>query len=72
MLLEQNPAYPAYLQKYYKDATMRVIEIRAGENDMQTATAEILFPNDDRPLRTEFFLRRTENGWKIAHEGIAQ
>lgn len=72
MLLEQNPAYPAYLKKYYKDATMRVIDISRTETDRQTVTAEIFFPNDDRPLKSRFILKHTAAGWKIADESTAQ
>lgn len=71
LLLERNPAYPAHLKKYYKDAVLRVIDISQAETDTQTVTAEIIFPNDDRPLKSRFTIKYKETGWKIAHESIA-
>jgi hypothetical protein len=72
LLLKENTAYPAYLKNFYQDATMRIVDIRRAEDDMQKVTAEIFFRGDDRPLRTEFTLKQTVSGWKIAQEASAQ
>lgn len=71
LILERNPAYPAHLKKYYKDAVLRVIDISQAEPDTQMVTAEIIFPNDNRPLKSRFTVKYKETGWKIAHESIA-
>jgi hypothetical protein len=69
MLLEQNPAYPAYLRDYYKDSGMLVMGVRSTEDiHTQIVIAKISFEGDENPLLLQFLLKYTDEGWKIAEE----
>ena len=67
-LLENNTAYPAYLKKYYENASMVIKEINYPKENMQIVKTEVLFTGDIHSIKSQFILKYADGAWKISEE----
>lgn len=68
-ILDEDKTYPDFLRNYYQDATL-VVNHTAFKKDhnISILTTEIYFKGDVNPMKIDFYLKWTDNGWKISEE----